>query len=398
MASLKPVLSNFIKADGKCNIKIRISHHASGDPKGKTRYISTPWSIELRFMNIDGTINSKYPGQSKLNLAINLLLAEYNGILEGIGKDIRYMDINTLTKKLRQNEPEGTDFTKYTKSRIRILKEEKRFAQAESYETTIMHLKVFALKDDILFKEINLDFLQRFERHLSGKKVNTIRAYMNNIRAIFNHAIDNDVIKIELFPFRKFKIKEEKTRKRNLDIAEIRKLLSIDLNIFQQRAMDLFMLSFYLLGMNFKDMLYLTPADVNRGRIEYGRAKTGKNFSIKIYPPAMRIIEKYKGKKYLLKFLEQSNPKRDKAYKDVITETNKQLKKIAEIAELDIPLSTYYARHSWATIAYKLGITKDVISEALGHSTGSQMTEIYMERDNTYVDEANRKVIQSIMQ
>ncbi len=394
MASLKPVLKNyFVKESGKSTIFIRISHD------GKTRYIKTPWEIESRFMNQDGTINGKYPGQAKLNLALYSLLSEYNGILDNIGKDIINIDINTLTNKLRRHQGSGEGFMKYIKERIKILRSEKRFSYAGTYEATIKHLKDFTNREEILFKEINLDFLNRFERHLAtkGKRINTIRIYLNNIRTVFNHAIDNDIIKQELFPFRKFKVKEEMTMKRNLDVEEIKKLLSQNLSLPRQRALDLFMLSFYLLGINFKDLLFLTPENLFKGRIEYIRAKTGTKLSVKMQPEALRIIDKYKGEKYLLRFMDYQNPKRKTvAYMDVVKETNKLLKKICKKAEMDIPLSTYYARHSIATLAYNMGIQESTISEILGHKYGSRMTNIYIERDTKRIDEAQRMIIDSL--
>ncbi|HUX56266.1 MAG TPA: site-specific integrase [Bacteroidales bacterium] len=393
MASLKPVLKNdFIKADGKVNIKIRISHD------GKTRYIKTPWDIKPRFMNQDGTINNKYPGQSKLNMALYLLLTEYNGILEGIGKDIIYMDINTIVNKLRRHQESGEGFIRYIKERIRTLKSEKRFSYAETYEATIKHLEACTGKKEILFKEINLEFLNRFERYLLGKdkKINTVRIYLNNIRAVFNHAIDNDIIKQELFPFRKFRVKEERTAKRNLDAGEIRKLLSQELSPARQRALDLFMLSFYLLGMNFKDMLFLTPKSVSKGRIIYRRYKTGGEFSVKIQPEAKALLDKYKGERYLLRFMEGKNLKRKtEPYKDIVRDTNFLLKKIAKQAGMDIPLSTYFARHSWATIASSIGISRDIIRYALGHDIKTT-TDIYLEYDYSQVDQANERVINKL--
>lgn len=237
------------------------------------------------------------------------------------------------------------------------------------------------------------------ERYLikAGKKPNSIRIYINNLRATFNHAIDNDVIKQELFPFRKFKTKSAQTEKRNLTAAEIRKLLKLKLSPAQQTAMDLFMLSFYMAGINFKDMLFLTPKNVFKGRVTYKRAKTGKSISVKLWPETLRLIKKYEGKVLLLHFSEDTNQKRKTVqYKDIIKNVNKHLKKIAVKAKLEIPLSTYYARHSVATIAYSLKIPEATISEMLGHSFGNPVTNVYISRDNKQADAALRKVIDAV--
>lgn len=397
MPSLKPIIrKQRIKVDNKCRIFIRIYHNYLGSRK--VSYISTPYNIEPRFMNPDGHINSKYPGQAKLNINLNLLLNEYNGIIEGIGNDIRYMNINSLVSKLRNQHDNGSDIIKYMTNRVKTLESEKRYSTATIYNGTIDKLKDFAGKEEILFKEVNLDFLQRFERSLllEEKRINSIRVYLNTIRSTFNHAIDSDTIKQELFPFRKFKIKKEITRKRNLKPEDIKKLLSLSLTPIRRQALDLFMLSFYLLGMNFKDMLYLTHENVSEGRIYYNRAKTKKSYSVMIWPEAQRIFDKYKGDKYLLKFLDKSAGTKPEI--SITASTNVQLKKICKQAEMDIPLSTYFARHSVATIAYSLGIMESTISEMLGHSYGNLMTSVYIERDYSKQDEANRKVIDAIKQ
>lgn len=405
MANLKPVIKNdFVKSDGKANIKIRISHRG---PTGKNevRYISTPWSIEPKFMNENGTISGKYPGQLRLNMAINQILADYNGILEGIGKEIVLIPTNTLVKKLRNNETSGASFIFYIKERIKVLRKEKRESYADTYQATIKWIEAFTGKTEVYFREINPDFLQRLERYLlaEGKSINTVRIYINNIRAVFNHAIDNDVIKIDLFPFRKFKTKKGDTIKRNITIEQWKKLMKHRTTPARHRAMDLFNLSLYLNGMNFKDMLHLSESNIKNGRIEFLRYKTKdkKPFkqSIKLVPEAQAIINKYKGQKYLLYLLDQQNPNRKtERHKDITKDTDKLLKKIMKAAGLNIPkFGSYYARGTFATIGYKLGIADEVISECLGHSHGIEQTNVYIERDYIKLDEAQSMIIKKLL-
>jgi integrase len=397
MASLKPVLRDFVKESGKSTIFIRISH------EGKTRYIKTTYEIEPKFMNLDGTISGKYPGQAKLNLNINILLSEYNSILADIGNDIAYMDINSIVKRLHNNQGGSVDIIKYFAERIRVLQSEGRTSYADTYLATVKWMKEFAHKSNILFTEVNLDFLNRFERWLliEGKKVNTVRIYLNAIKAVLNHARDNDIIKIDLAFLRKFRVKKEKRDHRNLVAADIKKLRALSLSPARERALDLWLLSYYMLGMNFKDLLYLTPGNIKKGRIEFLRFKTKHKKpikqSVKFVPEAQEIINKYKGDKYLMRFMEEKTQNRKTpAYKDIVRDTNVLLRKICKSAELDVKLSTYYARGSVATIANNLGIPKDVISEILGHSFGNPETEGYIQRDYTRIDEAQIKIIQAI--
>jgi integrase len=247
-------------------------------------------------------------------------------------------------------------------------------------------------------------FLRDFEGHLRqvhDARVNTIRIYLNNIRAVFYRAIDSDLIKQDISPFRKFKIAQEKTQKRALDIADLKQLLRICPLVTKQqrRALDIFFLIFYLLGINLKDLLYLKPENIHKGRILYKRFKTGREYSIKIFPPAREILDRYQGEKYLLNFMEKKeklSPGRiSEADHDILSQENKLLKTIIKKNKLKFKITTYSARHSWATIAAKIGISRDVISHALGHGINS-VTDIYIDFDLAKIDQANRKVISKL--
>lgn len=117
-------------------------------------------------------------------------------------------------------------------------------------------------------------------------------------------------------------------------------------------------------------------------RLNNHRAKTGRHYSILLHPEALRIIEKYKGEKKLLRFSEH--------FKNVDVATVMINKKLAKVRP---GLTTYYARHTWASIAFNIGIQKDVVSLALGHSFGVRVTDTYINTDLSRVDEANRMVI-----
>lgn len=400
MASLKPVIRlSQKKLDGKCNIKIRISHDR------RVTYISTPWDIDPKFMNRDGTISNKYPGANKLNLNLNLVLAKFNNIIAEIGPEVAHYDINTLAGRLRGRTGKGSSFSEYLKSRIDDLKRENRFSYAESYQVTLLHLLTFSGTKEIQFKEITVSFLRDFEAYLRDErkaKVNTIRIYLNNVRAVLNHAIDAEIIQPTIFPFRKYKIKQEQSRKKALNTEDIKILLRIQFSLpeGQKRSLDLFFLSFYLQGINLKDLLYLKPENVYKDRLQYSRFKTRRGYSIKIFPEAWEIINRYKGKKYLLYFMEEKEKitpgsRHGSENKDILNNTNKNLRIIARKAKMPEKLSTYYARYSFATIAARLGISRDVISHALGHGINT-VTDIYIDFNQDLVDQANEQVIKAV--
>lgn len=170
----------------------------------------------------------------------------------------------------------------------------------------------------------------------------------------------------------------------------------------QKRYRDIFMLMFYLIGINAKDLLHAKPSDVYNGRLEYRRAKTGRLYSILIQPEAAEIIRRYKGKGYLLNIMDEYGN-----YKDFLHRMNDSLRKIGSVERkgrggkktvtpLFPELSSYWARHTWATIAASLDIPKETISAALGHEIGSAVTSIYIDFDQKKVDEANRKVLDAL--
>ena len=156
------------------------------------------------------------------------------------------------------------------------------------------------------------------------------------------------------------------------------------------------MLMFYLMGINAADLFNLPPLTGNK--ITYHRAKTNRLYEIKVEPEAKDIIKKYKGQNFMLNVLDGY-----KNYKDFLHRMNIGLQKIGEvkregrggkkiITPLFPKLSSYWARHTWATIAAGLDIPKETISAALGHSTNS-VTDIYIKFDNRKIDAANRRVI-----
>lgn len=259
--------------------------------------------------------------------------------------------------------------------------------------------KIQKFDSDCKFEDIDRAWLTKFERWMidSGMKTNACSVHMRNIRAVFNYCIDEEYT--TLYPFRKFKIKKEETRKRSLTVEQLRTLRDYPCEEYQVRYRDIFMLMFYMIGINAIDLFHAKESDVVDSRLEYKRSKTGKLYSVLIQPEAQAIIDKYKGKNYLLNVLDDYKNYKDflhrmgDALKDIGPMERKGLggKKIRQPLFKDI--SSYWARHTWATIAASLDIPKEVISAGLGHEIGSSITSIYIDFNMKKVDDANRTVI-----
>jgi site-specific recombinase XerD len=400
MASLKPVIRpDKEDSSGKSKIYIRLSHAR------KTRYIKTPYVIDARHMGADGMVKSSYAVNTSLNIALLNLVTKYSRMIISIGDAVDNMGMEDLLKRLRGDS--GGDFIHYAMGRIEMLVSTGRISLAESFRLTADHLKRFSRKEEVLFREISPVFLEGFEQFLRKRncKVNTIGVYMRNIRSIFNSAIDEGEAMQELYPFRRYRIRSETTVKRWLSVEHIRRMYLYrhecdEIAARHAWAIDIFLLSFCLIGINLKDLLYLERSKRINGRIYYNRAKTSRQYSIKVVPEALEAIALHEGGKYLLNVIERKEAiagkrKRQDLHKDVIGYFNRYLKEIAAELGINEKVSSYYARHSWATIASSLDISKDVISHALGHGNNT-VTDVYIDFDLGKVDEANKRVVNTI--
>ena len=270
----------------------------------------------------------------------------------------------------------------------------------EIYLYTINKIKKYDDIESLTFEDINLQWLKVLQQKMSdeGLSINAQSIHFRNIRAVFNDAIDNELISQNTYPFRRFKIKTEKTIKRSLSIEELVTLRDYKCEKYLEKYRDIFMLTFYLIGINTIDLLHLK--EVQNEKIEYRRAKTKRLYSIQVLPEAKIIIDKYKGKDYLLDVLDIYGN-----YKDFSRRLNRNLKRIGvieigkkgkkSIKPIFPQLTTYWARHTWATIAASLEIPKETIAAALGHG-GNTVTDIYINFDQKKIDEANRKIIEYI--
>lgn len=270
-----------------------------------------------------------------------------------------------------------------------------------TYERTLKHIEKFVSNGQSNnLDEVNKAWLTSFDNYLadSNPSPNARALHFRNLRAVFNYAIDEELT--SNYPFRRFKIKTVKTAKRNLSVEELRTVFNYDVEEWQVVYCDMFKLSFMLMGVNFADLLNLSKSDMRSGRIEFNRHKTARLYSMKVEPEAMELIMKYSGKDYILSIMDGR-----KDYVQFIRQTNHALKSIgtksvkgqAPTGEALFPgLTTYWARHTWATIAASLDIPKETIAAALGHG-GNTVTDIYIDFDRRKVDEANRKVLDWVL-
>lgn len=315
-------------------------------------------------------------------------------------------DIDALKKFVLQKPLEIVTVESFWRDVIQQLLDSNRTGSARSYSITLSVLSKI-VDFNCKFSNITYKDLITMETTLlkRGVSVNGVAVYMRTFRAVCNRAILYNFATHEWYPFRKFKIKKEKTTPRTITLELMKNYFALNLssNDILYKAWCIGKLIFMLRGINLTDLITLKKSNVHGDRIIYKRAKTGKMYSIKILPHTAELIEQFSGStEYLMEFMEVHNDKKTVSelniYADFRKRLNKKLKKIGGLLNIEDTLTTYVFRYTYANIAKQLGYSKDLIAEALGHEYGNSVTGIYLEMfDNDVVDMMNENIYQKII-
>ncbi|MBR5107753.1 MAG: site-specific integrase [Bacteroidales bacterium] len=237
----------------------------------------------------------------------------------------------------------------------------------------------------------------RYERWLRDKGVcpNTSACYMRSLRAVANRlGLDGKAL------FAQVRTARDKAEKKAVDIGTIRKLKATRLpeDTFQTLARDAFLFSIMAMGMPFIDLAHLRKSDVRDGVIVYNRRKTGRRITVRMEPCMEDILSRYdSASPYLFPLLTETEPPKTEAeYRRLIGRYNRALRRISLKCGLEKKLTSYSARHTWATLAYKQGMGLASISKALGHASPVTTQNYLKEIDDMGLSEANKRLIEEI--
>lgn len=409
MATFKAIVFNggrHIKQDGTTNIKIRVYHN------GSAQYIPTDYFVNPLLMGDDGSIVSSSPEAETLNYEVTGLVQKFRGVYIKLGNNrTTKMTCSELKEELLKTaspESECIDFVAFAKE---IIAKTVKRKTANWYESSLNAFITFNGSSKIDVKDIKSKTLEAFMQYLAMKSVRgsvrtmepgSINNYLRGIRSLYNKAKkqfnneDFDIIRMPNNPFNRISIPEYTRKRKNLQIDDIIRIR--DANFDRERtnmARDVFMMLFYLMGMNMND--FFAVAKENYGRIEYERSKvtTVDNkrripLSIKIEPELKPLLDFYSNGTFLSHFRMKYTD-----YNNFLKAVNKELKVIAKELCLGVPLSTNWARHSWASIARnKAHIAKADVDFCLGHVNNDyKMADIYIDIDYSVCDRANRSVL-----
>lgn len=274
---------------------------------------------------------------------------------------------------------------------------------AETYTSSVnSFLRFRGEQGDIRLDEIDEDLIKEYEYYLLEEcKLcrNTSSFYNRNLRAIYNRAVKKKLT-INRHPFAEVYTGVDKTAKRAIPIQTVKDIKDLDLSKDAEMAFarDLYLMSFDLRGISFVDLAMLETGQLRNGYLTYSRQKTHQKLEIKWEKQMQEIVDRHhvEGSRYLLPILSEEGGDLRRQYLNAIHRVNVQLKKIGKLVNCPIPLTTYTARHCWASAAHRLNIPTPSISQALGHDS-EKTTRIYLNSlDNHVIDDANLTVIRAV--
>jgi len=285
--------------------------------------------------------------------------------------------------------------TQFMRKLIDELEREQRDGTAHVYQSTLNRLVKFMGSQEITFNQLTPEWLIRFERSLVAEQLkwNTISTYMRMLRSVYNQAVERGAAKYVPRLFNKVHTGIDSPVKRAVKPETMRRLMLSNKPLPDALSFsrDIFVLLFLLRGMSFVDLAYLRRCDLDGNIITYRRHKTGRKLTVVAGDEAMAIIEKYMNRDqnshYLFPIITKPGRDEYRQYSRMLRILNYRLTQLRQHLNIKEPISTYAARHTWATTALRQNFNSKLICDAMGHSS-VKVTETYFQRFRE--DEVNR--------
>lgn len=362
------------------------------------RIFAEEWNDQDRVVVISADSRSNYLQSIKQRIEWDIKRLE-SIISQLENKRIKYSTDDIFS--YFQNQENEQSLFNFMRRIIAQLKQMGKHRTSETYRATLKSFMQFRGDKDLLLYEISSDMLLLYEAYLRNKGItkNSSSFYMRILRAVYNRAVEKELTQ-QRFPFKHVYTGIDKTVKRAIPLKVIKQIKNLDLSLNPTLdfARDMFLFSFYTRGMSFIDMAYLKKKDLANGILTYRRCKTGQQLFIKWEKCMQAIVDKYDtiGNCYLLSIIKVPTVNERKQYENTLRLVNNKLKEIAQLIHLQMPLSTYVARHSWASIAKSKNIPISVISKGMGHDSETT-TQIYISSlDSSIINQANTLIIKDL--
>ena len=323
-------------------------------------------------------------------------------IVRSLEQEEQPYSVDDITERYHKKDLSPSLF-EFMRQIINDLTQQNKFSTAHNYQSTMNSLRDFAHGVELIFADLNATFIEKYEAWLSKRDLsrNTLSFYMRILRATYNKAVRAGWA-TQTYPFQNVYTGIERTRKRAVPESTIARISQLELppNSPLSMARDLFLFCYGTRGMSFVDLAHLRPSDIRGGVIRYNRRKTGQRMEVRIEKPMADILKRYKRSNgnptpFLFPLLTANDQAaRYRQYQTALRQYNRLLGQLSRMVEADSGITSYVARHSWATAARAHNIPIAVISEGMGH-TSERTTEIYLASlDNSVIDNANRIIVE----
>ncbi|CAM4319033.1 site-specific integrase [Flavobacterium terrigena] len=401
MASIKIVLRDKTTNDGLYPVILRITN------KRKSKIISL--NLKCSLSDWDDTNNQfkkSFPNHTQSNLVLAKKRELAFKIINQFELDEVDFSLEQFEEKFRGIEPNKTTVLEFWEEVISDLNKSGKAGNAIALKETKNSFFTFCKKKNLMFKEINPYLLDKYEVFLRENKNadGGVAFKMRELRSLFNKAIKKGVVEEKHYPFKIYKVSKLKIGniKKALTRDEVRLIENFDETLYPNlaEAKRLFLFSYYCRGINFFDIMQLEWSNISGGRITYIRSKTKGKFNIGILKPAQNILDYYKNvfskTKYVFPILLSENMTptqiQNRKHKK-LKKFNSDLKKIAVIVGIDKPLSSYVARHSYATNLKQLGVSTDIVSQSMGHQNVAITSAYLKDFEDDVIDKENEKLL-----
>ncbi len=375
----------------------------------KRKYVSLGLSLHEKFWDFEkGKPKRNCPNKEQIERLIAAKTAEYNDLIVEMTAQQREYTVETLVSHFHNQVRCATVVELYDKL-IDDMKRDDKLGNAGVYKySRTSLLKFTGQRLQIPFSDIDAVWLRRYENWLrtSGCGDTTISQLFRTLRSVFNKAVELQLVKRDYYPFDAYKVSkfDTRTKKRAITKEDVRKVIALDLSQgypSERLARDIFVFSYFGAGINFADIALLKYGNVRDGRVQYVRKKTGKPINFLLTEEMRNIIAKYQqqgqtDEDYIFPILDRrvhrtEQQRYDRTHK-VLTNTNRWLRKIGQRVGIE-HLTTYVARHTFATVLKRSGVNIAIISESLGHSDLST-TQIYLDSfENSQIDAAMQNLL-----
>jgi integrase len=374
--------------NGKFPVKLRVTFNR------KQAYY--PADLSLSQAEFHQIMDKKAKGMNKtIKLQLDAIEQKANQIIS----EMSVFDFSYFKKLLYSNQNVREDVYKHYESKIKQLKIDGSHGTASSYQTSLNSLKAF--KKNLIFLDVTVDFLRSYERHMlnEGSSPTTVGIYLRTLRAIINQAIEEGTLSKDYkYPFggkakTKFQIPTSRNIKKALSLNELKLLFEYapEIGSWEHKALDFWKFSYLANGMNMKDIAYLKYKDIDNEFIRFVRAKTKKTnqaakpITFFMTNDIKNIISTWANPKlstetFIFPILnpDHSAEKQRAVIQQFTKMVNKYMKKIAGKLQIDKEITSYYARHSFATVLKRSGKSTSLIKDALGHAS-EKTTESYLD-------------------